>query len=484
MRKLAWLVLVTACVSGIEGAGYEAGNDFDNEDSIIAVAGGGQVTFAETADYVDWKNDKGTFRIYKVCKGPIPGAQYIGHDGSVGPGYVATAWNKNGQIVLDDTHVPAHIGPNSGATGLGMFGIHLVRRPVGAGAGFTTRDLGPDGKPKAGGKDYTNQIAGRWCNANRRPDDYAGYRGYGVRSFSTPGSGNYVAPSVTDNVGQFTIDVAIGDAYSDLVGVKYTYRITSSAITAWVRVTNLCSNGMCDVAAAGGEAFVKEPKLIVGVNPADPDAVDITQMNIFEDTGHTATGTDKRNYWMNTCSRSPGAPDIKDSKLCVWGGMDPTKSTGQCNDADRRRVRFWNPELTCAEDPSCLVIAARSADQELGPTYPWQSAHGLDLWAMRNVSESRESAAAADSLADGYLNANNCRVNSASVSNRRWEMAGYQKTASCGYKTAVASFHAWEGGTGTYDCEPLYYRMGNSPANARESYVTALSFGFGAAPLP
>jgi hypothetical protein len=75
-------------------------------------------------------------------------------------------------------------------------------------------------------------------------------------------------------------------------------------------------------------------------------------------------------------------------------------------------------------------------------------------------------------------------VNSASVSNRRWEMAGYQKTAGCSYKNAVASFHAWEGGTGTYDCEPLYYRMGNSPANNRESYVTALSIGFGAAPLP
>jgi hypothetical protein len=49
---------------------------------------------------------------------------------------------------------------------------------------------------------------------------------------------------------------------------------------------------------------------------------------------------------------------------------------------------------------------------------------------------------------------------------------------------SAVAFHGWEGGTGTYDCEPLYYRFGHSPTTARESYVVALSFGFGAAPLP
>ena len=150
----------------------------------------------------------------------------------------------------------------------------------------------------------------------------------------------------------------------------------------------------------------------------------------------------------------------------------------------RRRVRFWNPQVGCAADPSCLVVAARAADTELGQSYAWQSAHGLALLAQRNVSEQREQAGTIDTKSDGYLENDNCHRTSAAIANRRWEMAGYAKSPNCSYTEAVASFHAWEGGTGTYDCEPLYYKLGHSTATARESYVVALSYGFGAAPLP
>ena len=77
-----------------------------------------------------------------------------------------------------------------------------------------------------------------------------------------------------------------------------------------------------------------------------------------------------------------------------------------------------------------------------------------------------------------------CYNSSSSGSNRRWELAGYAKTPACAYKLAVASFHAWEGGTGIFDCENLYYRFGKSPAATPESYVTALSIGFRSAKAP
>ena len=473
MRQ-AFALALTACVVG-DGSTYVAGDDVDSEDFTPRVHSLAPVTFdASSGNYVDWHNGQGTFRVYTRCLGPNPGGDSIGFNGTVGPGYVATVWDRDGKVVLDDTLVPIERGPNSGAVGLGMFGLHLLRVPVGSTA-TTTRQLDANGKPVPGGFDYTHQLAGRWCNANRKPDDYGGYRGWGVRS-----AGVMTAPSVSGNVGAFAIDVVLGDAATDLVAVRYTYRIAADAVTAWIRVTNLCSDGACDPATI---AYVKEPKVIAGVNPPEPDAVGVQQMNIFTASGHTGSG-DKVNHWNTPgCSTDPVG-----TTLCEWGGRDPRAEdgggTGQCSDPDRRRVRFWNPHVACAGDPSCLVIAARSADTELGATYPWQGAHGFDLWAQRNVSEARAQFATRDSAADGFVERSNCWNNSAAAHNRRWELAGYAKTPACSYENAVASFHGWEGGTGTYDCEPLYYRFGHSPANARESYVVALAYGFGAVPLP
>jgi hypothetical protein len=460
MRQLALPLLLLA------GCAPANGTATDDDVEVAESSAGGPVTFQETASWIDWKNDLGTFRVWKECRGPNPGPLYIGHDGSVGPGYVAAVWNKSGELVLDDTEVAAHLGPNSGATGLGMFGFHLARGY----APFTTVD--------ARGGQHVWQIAGRFCNANRRPTDWGGYRGFGVRSFSSPSSGSYQAPEVQGNVGRFAIEVVLGDDHSDLVRVRYTYRIGSNYVKSYVRVTTLCGGGSCDAQAAGGNAFLKEPKLTVGVNPPDPDAVGYAQMNIFSDAGHTATTLDRRNDWSNACGASPGYP--ANSELCEWGGVNPRNSTGQCNDPARRRVRFWRPGRVCAGDPSCLVVAARAVDTELGTSTPWQGPLGLDGWALANVSDRRQQASKVDSP-NGGLEADNCHGgDSSKIAVRRWEMAGYAKTAGCSYENALASFHGWEGGTGFYDCEPLYYRFGASG----ESWVNVLSYGFGAAPLP
>src|SRR5262249_5026026 len=154
---------------------------------------------------------------------------YIGHDGTVGPGYIATAWTRDGRLVMDDTQIAAHLGLNSGATGWAQFGFHLAR---GYAPSYVTS--------------ATNafQVTTRFCNANRRPSGYAGYNGYGVRSFSTK-----AGPSVdSSGVGHLTIESVLGDAFSDLVSVRWTYRFEGGAVKVWIRMTTLCDNGTCDAA--------------------------------------------------------------------------------------------------------------------------------------------------------------------------------------------------------------------------------------------
>jgi hypothetical protein len=425
------------------------------------------VSFTEQPTFIEWKNASVSFRVYKTCLGPdATQPQYIGHDGTVGPGYVAILRDKNGNVLVDDTQVKAHLGPNSGSTGIGQFGFHLARVPQ-------------DGKPfTAGGfqDQRVFQIAGRFCNANRRPTDYAGYNGFGVRSASTNASNGYVAPHVDAKGGHSAMDVVLGDAHSDLVRVRYTYLVGAHDVQMWIRTTILCSEGKCDSAAANGDAFVKEPKIIAGVNPVDPDRAAYALMGSYDDDGALAVSA-RDNHWTNSCDHSDGFPAA--SKECEYGGQNPVSKTGQCDDNARTRVRFWDGK-SCAGDSACLVIAARGADGEFGATHPWENApHGLDAWAVANVTENRERAAMADSPDGGRQTS--CYVSSATAENRRWEMAGYAKSAGCGYTLAVTSFHAWEGGTGMFDCENLYYRFGKSTRGAEESYVTALSFGLNSA---
>src|SRR5438874_9549910 len=138
------LLALAACM-----VGDVPGDTIDDEDFAVTSQVAGSVTFDDQPLWVDWHNNEGTWRIYKQCLGPLPGASYLGHDGSVGPGYIATVWNKLGQIIVDDTAPVGQVGPNGGrtvdgqlqgATGLGMFGFHLARGY----APFASRDATTD----------------------------------------------------------------------------------------------------------------------------------------------------------------------------------------------------------------------------------------------------------------------------------------------------------------------------------------------------
>jgi hypothetical protein len=414
------------------------------------------MAFIDAPTHVDWKTTGGTFRVYKTCLGPLelkPG--WIGRDATVGPGYVATVWDARGRVVVDDSAVGSWLGPNSGATGLGQLGFHLARVP---------QPMDPTHPFTAGNAsdERVFQISGRFCNANRHPNEWGGYNGWGVRASSV-----VTAPHLDANgIGRMVIDVTLGDAWSELVRVRYTYAVGGHDVKAWLRITTLCDE-------AKGDAFVKEPKVIVGVNPAAPDDAGYQRMTVFDEHGFLAPSSTDNRWASATCGSSEDAHDTRRE----WGGQAPTSKTGQCDADARTRVRFWNG-IDCKSDAACLVVAAGSADAEGATFVPWAgAAKGLDAWATRNVAENRDRAAPTDS--PGSNRQTSCNDSSASHRNRRWELAGFTKTPACHHTAAIAAFHSWEGGNGIFDCENLYYRMGKS-----EEYVVALAFGFNSVKLP
>jgi hypothetical protein len=88
---------------------------------------------------------------------------------------------------------------------------------------------------------------------------------------------------------------------------------------------------------------------------------------------------------------------------------------------------------------------------------PWEgSGIGFDRWA--ELATSRPLVNSADTAQGGATWA--CYTNPSTPQNRRWELVSWQKDAQGRLGAAQFGFHAWEGGTGAYDCEPLSRRFG------------------------
>lgn len=106
---------------------------------------------------------------------------------------------------------------------------------------------------------------------------------------------------------------------------------------------------------------------------------------------------------------------------------------------------------------------------------PWEDApFGLDAWAR--LSASRERANPADSAFGGAQWS--CHGGSTgSENNRRWELVGMGKDGAGRYTSAAMYFHAWESGTGAYDCEPLSRRFG--PDGERFAVYAQFAFNDG-----
>ena len=378
---------------------------------------------------VTFGNDDGDWVVYTGCFGP---KKRGGQNLSVGPGYIARVTLARGESpeIVDDEQGPGKYNGvlnAPGFGGLGAFGWHHSR-------GTGSFDFGFD--------DAWN-LDGRHC-----AEDNGG--------FGVSGAEIVEGPSVdASGVGVLGVDVLFTDGWTEgapLMRVRYRYRFHRDVVKLWAAASQHCDKGNCGQGAPG-PAFIKEPKFVAGL------------------TG----GAYKRMLVLNQESKvaQNGAAG---SGFCAWRGTDPTKSTGQCDADGRARVRFDFRDAVPSSasdnggdcdtgDHPCFNVVMRAyqtpaaGDVSIGGTSArWEgSGMGLDAWALAAAKRVRVNAQ--DSASGGALWG--CHGGETeSQLQRRWELAGGPKNAQGEYQRTSAFFHAWEGGTGAYDCEPLARRFG------------------------
>jgi hypothetical protein len=397
-------------------------------------------TFTQDADKVTFTNTDGSWTIYKRCIGPKQRGP--GSNTTVGPGYIAKLTVPNGAggntVVVNDEDLlckdgnpppcaSAKAGPNWGWGGLGSFGWHHARGP------------GPLGTQNAW------DASGRFCAEDT---------GVGVTSATV-----IAGPTIdSSGVGVLDMDVFFGDMWaSQLMRVRYRYRIYNSNVKMWALVTEHCANGVCGVNAPG-PAYIKEPKFV---------AESVTGGGFTNVTTFDPNGTSVFTY-------SAGAtnPD--------------SIGNGQSANANRARVRFdYATTSTACNNTThpCLNVVMRRlptpATDDIsagGTTSNWQNAAGatsgtgLDGWAL--ASKNRASIDPND-----YAQCGSNDPSSALV--RRWEYGGWKSTntSTAPYSRVGVAFHGWEGGHGAYDCGALSRLFG--PDGERWAVHGEFSIGAG-----
>ncbi len=395
----------------------------------------GKVEVTQNQYGVTFTNGAGAWVVYTDCYGP---KKRNGQDLTVGPGYIArltlvrptpdgkrTIVDDERPLKGDGTPQTAGTLSSPGHGGLGAFGWHHARGVA----------------PFAFTGNNAWEITGRHCAEDNG--------GFGVTS------AKIVTPPSVDGagVGHLTVDVFFSDAYTypaPLLRVRYKYEVRPSVIDMWALVTEHCAGGVCG-AKPPGPAYISEPKFLSAVVGGG-----YSRMAMFDGKNAVA---------MNSSSTN---------KACImWNRVNPVVGTAQCDADGRVRARFdYGNDQSGAnggcDDQThlCLNTVMRAyahvANDDVIPGLPsttWENGTvGLDAWAVRSAA--REAVSPNDS-ANGGGNAQpwTCKGGSpAAAAERRWEMAAWGKP---GQLTAAGfGFHAWEGGTGAYDCEPLTRRFG------------------------
>lgn len=398
----------------------------DTESSRLGVDSG--VSFSQNQYGVTFSNEDGAWVVYTGCYGPTARG---GENVTVGPGYIARVVLDDatpaGKTVVDDEG-PLHDaeGNSIGFTGIGHAGL----------GGFNWHHS--RGKaPFAFDGNSAWEISGRIC-----AEDHGGFGVSGAKIVDGPRLDD-------DGNGALTVDVDFTDAWtagSPLLTVRYVYGVERSVVKMWALVVERCANGDCG-AGAPGSAYIGEPKFVSAVNGGG-----YRRLAMFNTANEIATNS------------------VSNNGSCVWTGASPTKSTGQCDGDHRVRARFDYGSLESGTDGGCdsgaclnTVMLAYPVDADGGITpgrepAQWENApFGPDAWAR--MSASREQANPDDSAFGGAKWS--CHGGSTgSEMNRRWELVGLSQDGDGTYTNAAMYFHAWESGTGCYDCEPLSRRFG------------------------
>ncbi len=423
------------------------------------------VTWSGNRDMFVFRNADGYWTIFKRCFD----ARSASTRRNAGPGYIVR-YRRGSTLFVDDYQLRSDTTPgyiNAVHGGLGTFGWHNARGPIGN---------------TPGGDDPTTSVV-----EQRVDRDYPGYgiegrmcapsnNGYGVYARSWSGPARINAGRV-----DLTFDVYIRDAVGNtnvnpngdaIVRVRYRYSFLKSAVKVWIGITTYARND------TGGVQFVKEPKLTALLRGGG-----FKRMSVFVGPKGTAF-----------------------NKGVVEGHPEGTRvlSTEQAPIDGRSRVR-WDHGTSqtqagatpCAAGP-CFSVVMRAypttADGNILRTCTscsparvpsvWENdgSVGFDRWAFLaaqrsktwirdtkgggNADESVVSWCGVARLARHDLNGdgeiNDFERSKASEEStpfidgvRTWELGGWKANAGAPYTAAITMFHAWTGGRGQSDCEPL-----------------------------
>jgi hypothetical protein len=403
------------------------------------------VTWSSSSASFKFGNGDGIWEISKNCRDWTDAAGRH----AVGPGYIfrTKAYFTGLQSlptrsIVDDT-VAVTPGRekfglmNAVYGGLGSFGFHYARGPVGntpAGDDPTTEAV-----ETATGRFPQKVIEGRQC-ANTND-------GYGVyaRSWTTP-------RRINSGRVDFEITVWFKDQYGNtgagpggdaLVRVRYRYSFLRNQVRSWnsVRVYAITN--------ASGTPFVKEPKFAAVANGGG-----YTRVAVFQNSRYV-TGTMR------------GAPDDTAIPLNTAHSAWNARTTVQWDYA------FSAPKPTGSNLPSavnprcdsskpCLTVTAkampvdRQGDVKAGaPSAAWERTRGglgLDGWATRPEQDPDPPpippwSYPRDTSGDGVVSGCSATLRGVRTGNdtvRRWEIGGFKSSGSgdsntSGYERAFAS---------------------------------------------
>jgi hypothetical protein len=362
-------------------------------------------TIQDLGDRYVFGNDDGTFAIWKQVT--------AAGDLVVGPGYIGRmTFRTNGDRI--DGFVPPALSMNDPRwQGLGGFGWHHFR------------DI--PGEPDIWNKGWE-------MLAHRSPSNPAD-------PFGISGANVIVAPYV-NAAGEIRASFGVDwvDRYSAAEGkrimlVRYDYIVDASQAKVWVTAVQ-----QPDGSDSGPPAYVKEPKIAVGVGG---DSYTPGVLEVFDAAGSRLREIDLWN----------------DPKL-----QDPAVGTVQVGFDSRCRLRFY-------DGANHFNVVARGSDV---PTYgpdgkptnyggrgQWEGATvGLDRWAQDADGRARF----ADAPCGDYCLQGGSGTGMGSLT-RQWEVAKRRDEAD-----TEVMLHAWEGGSGLPDC--LCCARALVPGEARTAYLS------------
>jgi hypothetical protein len=400
------------------------------------------------ADGVTFTNNDGRWTIYVRCIGLGPNRRR-----TVGAGYVARFIDRLGRRVVDDERPPSE-SPLAG--GLGMFGWHHARGM-------------PEQLNAVDNPERFRLIEGRRC-----AQDNENYGPYAAELPDCPDILN--CSFIEGNVGRFSLDVWFRDFWGDtghgpgdqgLMRVRYRWRFHPNTVKMWAAVTEFGESN--DV----GVPFVKEPKYFAGVGKRrglrdpGPDNPNFTRMVTFSGAnGRTWAGAHLRGCDpdADNCGTTQSSR-IKRARTRWDFGTTLRQRSGLCTDA-----RPCFSAVMRAYPPGPII----NGNLDGSPVQWMFSTVGPDRWAW--VSKLRARAWPEDTTAGrsrwscwpGHTDwRDSRRVTPRVLANRRWEYTGRKepwngdpKRNPKPFLMSSTVFHAWEGGNGPTDCEPLVRQFG------------------------